>query len=175
MPVLVHGGVRTNPWVLLLPKNPLNARLLSRALPRVVQVCLSRPCSFARFDRAAPVSSSTTRWTWRGTRDATRLIMFNESRAFATHASIPNRFDREQQQALACLCRQTRTLRTANFLPVPFDLDAKVGGFSPRAAFLLDDGRALAWFGERRPYIVHPSFADLCAMHGLRGALARAA
>jgi hypothetical protein len=37
----------------------------------------------------------------------------------------------------------------------------------PVAAYVADDGRALAWFGDGRPCIVHPTLADLCRMHGV--------
>jgi hypothetical protein len=38
---------------------------------------------------------------------------------------------------------------------------------APHFVFFLDDGRALAWYDESHPYVVHPSFNDLCEMHGL--------
>jgi hypothetical protein len=38
---------------------------------------------------------------------------------------------------------------------------------APGAAFVTDDGRALAWFGDGRPCIVHPSLPELCRLHGV--------
>ncbi|HEX6273789.1 MAG TPA: hypothetical protein VFZ53_12155 [Polyangiaceae bacterium] len=38
---------------------------------------------------------------------------------------------------------------------------------APGAAFVTDDGRALAWFGDGRPCIVHPSLRELCRLHGV--------
>jgi hypothetical protein len=85
-------------------------------------------------------------------------------------------FGAEQAVALSCLRKQARVLRTASFHGVSVELTAGRGALSPpRLVFLLDDGRALAWFGEARPYVVHPSFGDLCDMHGLRDALVHAA
>ena len=56
------------------------------------------------------------------------------------------------------------------------DLGAPTGTLPPPSwVFILDDGRALAWFGGDRPYVVHPSFSDLCHLHGLSGALVHAA
>jgi hypothetical protein len=85
-------------------------------------------------------------------------------------------FDPEQERAICCLRKQARLLRSASFRGMKLDLPAPAGALaSPRWVFILDDGRALAWFGESRPYVVHPSFIDLCHMHGLRGALVHAA
>jgi hypothetical protein len=85
-------------------------------------------------------------------------------------------FDPEQERAIRCLRKQARILRTASFRGMKLELTAKAGAFSsPSWVFILDDGRALAWFGENRPYILHPSFTDLCEMHRLRGALVHAA
>jgi hypothetical protein len=38
---------------------------------------------------------------------------------------------------------------------------------APRSVFVADDGRALAWLGEGRPSVVHPSLDELCLMHGI--------
>jgi hypothetical protein len=38
---------------------------------------------------------------------------------------------------------------------------------APRSVFIADDGRALAWLGEGRPCVVHPSLDELCLMHGI--------
>lgn len=37
----------------------------------------------------------------------------------------------------------------------------------PRSVFVADDGRALAWLGQGRPCVVHPSLDELCLMHGI--------
>lgn len=37
----------------------------------------------------------------------------------------------------------------------------------PLSALVACDGRALAWFGEGRACIVHPTLAELCHMHGV--------
>ena len=37
----------------------------------------------------------------------------------------------------------------------------------PLSALVAGDGRALAWFGEGRACIVHPTLAELCHMHGV--------
>jgi hypothetical protein len=38
---------------------------------------------------------------------------------------------------------------------------------APGAVFVTDDGRALAWFGDGRACIVHPSLDELCRLHGV--------
>jgi hypothetical protein len=85
-------------------------------------------------------------------------------------------FDPEQERAIRYLRKQARILRTASFRGMKLELTAPAGASaSPSWVFILDDGRALAWFGENRLYVVHPSFTDLCEMHGLRKALVHAA
>lgn len=37
----------------------------------------------------------------------------------------------------------------------------------PRSAHVAGDGRALAWFGDGRACVVHPTLADLCSVHGV--------
>lgn len=102
--------------------------------------------------------------------------MSNEPPGEVSRATVSSIFDREQERATVSLRKQLRVLRTASLRCVRVALSAGVAPLPPpRLVFFLDDGRALAWFGEARPYVVHPSFADLCAMHGLRGALVRAA
>jgi len=102
--------------------------------------------------------------------------MSNEPPGESSRSTVSNLFDPEQERAMACLRKQVRLLRTASLHCMKVALDTGVGALPvPRLVFFLDDGRALAWFDEARPYVVHPSFADLCAMHGLRGALVRAA
>jgi hypothetical protein len=46
---------------------------------------------------------------------------------------------------------------------------------APGAAFVTDDGRALAWFGDGRPCVVHPTLDELCRMHGVTTDVTRAA
>lgn len=94
--------------------------------------------------------------------------------------SVSNLFDPEHQRALCSLNKQARTLGTASFrgmrLDLRADLSAPTGTLPPpRWVFILDDGRALAWFGKDTPYVVHPSFSDLCHMHGVPGAQVHAA
>ncbi|HTA88826.1 MAG TPA: hypothetical protein VK745_04600 [Polyangiaceae bacterium] len=102
--------------------------------------------------------------------------MFNEPPGEMSRSTVSNLFDAEQERATACLRKQLRRLSTASLSCAKVELNAGAGALPPpRLVFLLDDGRALAWFGEARPYVVHPSFADLCAMHGLLGTLVRAA
>jgi hypothetical protein len=37
----------------------------------------------------------------------------------------------------------------------------------PLSAHVGSDGRALAWFGQGRACVVHPTLAELCRMHGV--------
>jgi hypothetical protein len=102
--------------------------------------------------------------------------MSNEPPGVSSRGTISNLFDPEQERAICCLRKQARILRTASFRAMKLELTAEPGAASTqRWLFLLDDGRALEWFGEACPYIVHPSFTDLCQMRGLRSALVRAA
>jgi len=102
--------------------------------------------------------------------------MSNEPPGVSTRSNVSNMLDPEQERAICSLRKQARILRTAGFRGMKLDLSTPPGAFpAPRWVFVLDDGRALAWFGEARPYVVHPSFADLCHMHGLQGALVHAA
>jgi hypothetical protein len=116
-------------------------------------------------------------WRMRpGTPDALPRFMSKEPPGVSNRFIVSSMFGAEQALALSCLRRQARVLRTACFRDVRVELAAASGALSPpRLVFLLDDGRALAWFGEARPYVVHPSFGDLCDMHGLREALVHAA
>jgi hypothetical protein len=103
-------------------------------------------------------------------------VMSNEPPGANTRSTVSNMFDPEQERAILCLRKQARILGTASFRSMKLDPAAPAGAFSlPSWVFILDDGRALAWFGENRPYILHPSFTDLCEMHGLRGPLVHAA
>jgi hypothetical protein len=102
--------------------------------------------------------------------------MSNEPPGANARSAVSNLFDPEQERAICCLRKHARILRSANFRGLKLDLPAASSALaSPHWVFILDDGRALAWFGENRPYVVHPSFDDLCEMHGLRGALVHAA
>jgi hypothetical protein len=77
---------------------------------------------------------------------------------------------------VSSLRRQARSLEAKSFRCMSVDPTPNAGALPPpRFVFFLDDGRALAWFDEVHPYVVHPSFADLCDMHGLRAALVHAA
>ena len=102
--------------------------------------------------------------------------MTNEPPGTNGRSSVSKLFDPEQERAMCCLRKQARILRSASFRALKPDLPARASALpSPRWIFILDDGRALAWFGEGRPYVLHPSLVDLCEMHGLRAALVHAA
>ena len=102
--------------------------------------------------------------------------MLNESPCASIRGTVSSLFDPEQERAICCLRKQARILRTASFRAMKFEPTAEPGAASmPQRIFVLDDGRALEWFGETRPYIVHPSFGDLCHMRGFRAALVHAA
>jgi hypothetical protein len=45
----------------------------------------------------------------------------------------------------------------------------------PYSVYVAEDGRALACFDDGRPCVVHPSFAELCRMHGVEAKEALAA
>ena len=93
-----------------------------------------------------------------------------------TSSTLSSLFATEQERAVCALRRQARSLEAKSFRCVKVDLEASAGALPiPHFVFFLDDGRALAWLDEAHPYVVHPSFADLCAMHGLRPALVHAA
>jgi hypothetical protein len=111
-----------------------------------------------------------------GTCDAVTRFMSKEPPGVGGRLIVSSMFGAEHALAQSCLRGQARVLRTATFRGVRVETTARVGALlPPRLVFLLDDGRALAWFGEARPYVVHPSFGDLCDMHGLREALVQAA
>jgi hypothetical protein len=102
--------------------------------------------------------------------------MSSEPPGVSVRATVWNLFDPEQERAICCLRKQARILRTANFRAMKLELTAETGASPTRRwVFVLDDGRALEWFGEGRPYIVHPTFTDLCHMRRLRGVLVHAA
>jgi hypothetical protein len=109
-------------------------------------------------------------------RDAKARAMSNEPRGVSSSSTVSNLFDPEQERAICCLCKQARILRTAAFRPMKLVFSAPAGALpAPSWVFILDDGRALAWFREGRPYVVHPTVTDLCDMHGARNALVHAA
>ncbi|HEY0466892.1 MAG TPA: hypothetical protein VGC79_21960 [Polyangiaceae bacterium] len=85
-------------------------------------------------------------------------------------------FGSEQERATLSLRRQARSLEAKSFRCMKVDATLVSGALpAPHFVFFLDDGRALAWFDEAHPYVVHPSFDDLCEMHGLLPALVHAA
>jgi len=94
----------------------------------------------------------------------------------STNRSSLALFGTEQERAVLALRRQARSLEAKSFRCMKVDPTTAVGPLpAPHFVFFLDDGRALAWLDEAHPYVVHPSFADLCDMHGLRPALVHAA
>jgi hypothetical protein len=102
--------------------------------------------------------------------------MSNEPPGVTVHGSVSNLFDPERERAICCLRKQARILRTAGFRAMKLELTAEPGAAPmQRWIFLLDDGRALEWFGESRPYVVHPNFTELCDMRRFRSALVHAA
>jgi hypothetical protein len=111
-----------------------------------------------------------------GTRNATVGVMFNEPPGANNHSSISSLPSSEQERAVSSLRRQARSLEAKSFRCVEVDPASCAGALpAPHFVFFLDDGRALAWLDETHPYVVHPSFADLCDMHGLKAALVHAA
>jgi hypothetical protein len=102
--------------------------------------------------------------------------MSNEPPGSTNRSSLATLFTTEQERAVSALRRQARSLEAKSFRCMKVDPTTAVGPLpAPHFVFFLDDGRALAWLDETHPYVVHPSFADLCTMHGLRPALVHAA
>ena len=102
--------------------------------------------------------------------------MFDEPPGMNERGNLSNLFDCEQERAVSALRQQARSLEAKSFRCMKVDPSVGTGVLRPPSfVFFLDDGRALAWFDEAHPYVVHPCFADLCAMHGLRRALVHAA
>ncbi|MEI9949854.1 MAG: hypothetical protein WDO74_12950 [Pseudomonadota bacterium] len=94
----------------------------------------------------------------------------------SNRSTLSSLFDSEQERATRSLRRQARSLEAKSFRCMKVDPTLVSGALpAPHFVFFLDDGRALAWFDEAHPYIVHPSFNDLCRMHGLLPALVHAA
>ena len=103
-------------------------------------------------------------------------FMLNEPPGIDSPVSVTALFGDEQERAVASLRRQARSLEAKKFRCMRVDRTRSVGALPPpHFVFFLDDGRALAWFDESHPYVVHPSFADLCQMPGLGSALVHAA
>jgi len=102
--------------------------------------------------------------------------MFNEPPGADGTSNIENSTAPEQERAASSLRRQARALEAHSFRCMKVDSTTGAGPLPPpHFVFFLDDGRALAWLDETHPYVVHPSFADLCSMHGLEAALVHAA
>ena len=102
--------------------------------------------------------------------------MVNEPPGSAYSPTLLALFGSEQERAVSSLRRQACSLEAKSFRCMKVDTAVEQGALpTPRFVFFLDDGRALAWFDEAHPYVVHPSFADLCDMHALRPALVHAA
>ncbi|MEI9938299.1 MAG: hypothetical protein WDO69_13850 [Pseudomonadota bacterium] len=94
----------------------------------------------------------------------------------SNHSTLSTLFGSELERATRSLRRQARSLEAKSFRCMKVDPTPVPGALpAPHFIFFLDDGRALAWFDEARPYVVHPSFHDLCEMHGLLPALVHAA
>ena len=84
--------------------------------------------------------------------------------------------DTEEERATGSLRKQARALEAKSFRCMKVDPTNRCGALpTPHFVFFLDDGRALAWFDEAHPYVVHPCLDDLCQMHGLLPALVHAA
>jgi len=102
--------------------------------------------------------------------------MSNDPPGASVHADIPSPLRSEQERAALALRRQARSLEAKSFRCMTVEPASVSGSLPPpHFVFFLDDGRALAWFDEEHPYIVHPSFDDLCEMHALLPALLHAA
>ncbi|MET0795050.1 MAG: hypothetical protein ABW061_26265 [Polyangiaceae bacterium] len=102
--------------------------------------------------------------------------MSNDQPPGANPSTLSNLFDSEQERATGALRRQARSLEAKSFRCMQVDPTLVSGALpAPHFVFFLDDGRALAWYDEAHPYVVHPSFNDLCQMHGLLPALVHAA
>ena len=111
-----------------------------------------------------------------GMPDAHRVRMSNEPPGASNHSTLSNLFDSEQERAACALRRQARSLEAKSFRCMKVDQTLMAGALpAPHFVFFLDDGRALAWVDETHPYVLHPSFADLCRMHGLEAAWVHAA
>jgi len=91
-------------------------------------------------------------------------------------STLSNLFGSDQERAVCSLRRQARSLEAKSFRCMQVDPTPGSGALpAPHFVFFLDDGRALAWYDETHPYVVHPSFNDLCEMHGLLPTLVHAA
>lgn len=102
--------------------------------------------------------------------------MFNEPPGTSGCSRISEFSSSEEERAASSLRRQARSLEAKTFRCVKVDPASCAGALpAPHFVFFLDDGRALAWVDETHPYVVHPSFADLCDMHGLKATLVNAA
>ena len=70
--------------------------------------------------------------------------------------------------ALRALLASPGGLRLGTLVVTPVTRARRAGVLPPpRAAYVTEDGRALAWFGEGRPCVVHPTLAELCRLHGV--------
>lgn len=81
------------------------------------------------------------------------------------------------QLALSCLGAQVGAIGRAAYFPVR---DLVTGGSPPALpvpalVLLASDGHAVAWYGDGRPFVVHPALVDLMGMHGLVRRLVAAA
>ena len=71
------------------------------------------------------------------------------------------------EHTLDALRKQLRVLRATAIQPLAIDRADLADEVSPHV-FLLNDGRVLEWFGESRPYVVHPCLDDLYRMRRLQ-------
>ena len=102
--------------------------------------------------------------------------MSNDYPPGASNSTLSTLFGSEQERAVSALRRQARSLEAKSFRCMKVGPTFVCGALpAPHFVFFLEDGRALAWFDEAYPYVVHPSFDDLCQMHGLLPALVHAA
>jgi len=134
------------------------------------------------FVRACTSDTLFNSETWKmrslsvGTGDALVVGMSNDEPPGNHPSTLSTLFGSEQERAACSLRRQARSLEAKSFRCMKVDRSLVSGPLpAPHFIFFLDDGRALAWFDEAHPYVVHPSFDDLCQMHGLLPALVHAA
>jgi hypothetical protein len=80
-------------------------------------------------------------------------------------------------RALSALAAQVGALGRAPYVPVRGLVSGGRTAVLPAPSLVLvgADGRAVAWYRDGRPFVLHPSLVDLMGMHGLVQRLAAAA
>jgi hypothetical protein len=127
-------------------------------------------CAARSRARASPFHASVENGTRRAAIFAARRAREPASLGPLVAFVVPmsSRFDLEATAGRARLFATAGGFRFGELRAARVTLARSPGVLAPPVAvYVAGDGRALAWFGQERPCVLHPTLAELCRMHGV--------